>query len=266
MTDQLKKVPYASVYNFQPWTAKNKNSKLTVSLQYADKLMKELRRTNIVKPVPVYPLGEEKRALRHKTFYTLKYNGDIAFDMLRHQSGLMDIFLGFINLYPDCIIEIDTKKTFAYEKEYRDNNIGKIQKINKKYNPDAFIKITTLDNKEYHFIIELERSKGHKDIRHNKFEVINSLKKFENYGISRHTKFLFFYTTEHYNVYTRPIEYRNEDTRRQQQFVEHSLYKLIKDNQDILNDNYRFISFHDYFNLNEAKFLNSKIQKVSLIS
>lgn len=277
MLYQLGKVPYATVYNFQPWTAVNKQADLKSSLHYPDNLMKDLRRTKIVNQVPVYPVGEEKRNARHNTFYTLKsfssehvsqsqtYNGTIALDMRRHQSGLMDILLSFINLYPDYTIEIDCKKEFEYQKKITDS-MGRKYSVKRKYLPDAFIKLTSPDQKEYHFIIEFERTKSNDQIRKEKFKTCNELNKFGTYGLSRYTKFLFFFTYEIYNVYARPIEYHKEEVKKHQQAVEYRLNSLIKDSKDLLNDCYRFLPFHNFYCLNEPIWLTKDLKKIALIN
>lgn len=277
MLNQLGKVPYATVYNFQPWTAVNKQADLKSSLHYPDNLMKSLRRSKIVSQVAVYPLGEEKRHYRHNTFYTLKlptgnnlsqyktYNGSISLDMLRHQSGLIDIFLAFINLYPDYLVEIDWNKEFPYSTTVKDI-MGREYNRKKTYCPDAFIRMTAPNQKQYDFIIEFERTKGHEQIKKEKFNICNSIKKFGSYGLSRHTRFLFFYTYELYNVYARPIEYQNEEIKKHQQVVENRLNSLIRDNKKILTDNYRFLPFHNCFRLNESIWLNSKGERVPLVN
>ena len=276
VTYQLCKIPYATIYNFQPWTRK-KSDDLQSSLQHPGKIFKTLSDKKIVNKVAVYPYDEDKRNFRKTTFYTLKvlsggslshsqtYNGQIAYDMLRHQSGLMDILLAFINLYPDCLIDIDCKKEFPYKRKIKDAR-GNYNIYDRTYCPDAFIKLTTPNNKEYHFIIEFERTKSHEQIRKDKMEICNSLNKFGTYGISRHTRFLFFYTYELYNVFARPVEYNNPEIKKYQNSVEYRLNSLINDSQHLLNDNYLFLPFHDFYLLNKPIWLNSKKEKRMLVS
>lgn len=279
MTYQLGKVPYASVYNFQPWTSVNKKSNLKVSLQYPDKLIKQLRKKNVVSPLKIYPFGEEKRNLRHTTFYlidseyrnyTNKRKKDplaIASSQLRHQSGLVDIFLAFINLYPGYEISIEWDKSFNFQKTRKYPGDKSIKDYHtSSYVPDGVIKLISPDLKEYHFIIEFERTKTAEQIRSDKFRICNSLDKFEKYKLNHFTKFLIIYTYEFYNIHTRPIEYHQEETIRHQQAVDYRLNSLIKHSQEYLNDSYRFMSFHNFHRLNEAVWLNSKMQKVKLIS
>lgn len=279
MLHQLGKVPYASVYNFQPWTSVNKKSSLKASLKYPDKLLMELRKKSAVYPLRVYPFGEEKRNLRHTTFYSInnelrKYTNKrkkdplvIAESNIRHQSGLMDIFLAFINLYPDYEISIEWDKSFCFEKRKKYPNDESIKEYHSSnYVPDGVIKLTSSDMKEYYFIIEFERTKTAEQIRKDKFRICNSIKKFQSYGLSRYTKFLFIYTYELYNVFARPIEYQNEDIIRQHQAVNHRLVNLIKTSQELISDTYRFMSFQDFYRLNETVWFNNKLEKVRLIS
>lgn len=279
MIYQLGKVPYATVYNFQPWTSKNKNSKLKDSLQDPGKLIKKLMKSETVVKVPVYPPFEEKRHFRDNTFYALngslnkKYNtkydiylGQIAADLRRHQSGLIDIFLAFINLYPDYEIEIDWNRRFPYKKKIDNPYPRYIDKFRENnYVPDGVVKLTSRDMKEYYFIIEFERTKTAEQIRRDKFKVCNSLGKFETYGLSRYTKFLIIYTYELYNVYSRPIEYDQEEIKIQQQAVDHRLHNLIKTSQELISDTFRFMSFHNFYRLNETVWFNNKLEKVRLI-
>jgi hypothetical protein len=204
MLSQLNKVPYATLYNFQPWTV-NKTANLLTSLQWPDKILKQLRRSKALTRVPVYPYGEESRHLRHNTFYTAHqiassnltqsriYNGQISFDMLRHQFALIDVLLAFINLYPAYNVEIDWNRSFPYAGRL-DKKGGGFRSVKGNYNPDAVVKLTSFETgREYHYIVELERTKTHEQIR-DKFLLCNLLSKFGSYGLSRHTKFLFVIT------------------------------------------------------------------------
>jgi hypothetical protein len=264
---QLGKVPYASVYNLQPWGSKNNNISLHSSLQYPDRLMMKLRKQGAVKKVPLYPAGEEKRHFRDHTFYSLKstlnksllgsksYNGYIALDMVRHQSGLMDIFFAFINLYPDYQIEIDVSKEFKYIKNG----------IKKTYEPDGFVKLISPDMKEYHFLIEFERTKSNKEIRNDKISKINDINKFGTYGLSRHTRVLIFYTYEIYNVYTRPNQYNDPAIKKYHDGVETRLKTLIKDNSDVLKNFILFLPFHKFHQLNRPIWKNHEKENLLLV-
>jgi len=275
---QLGKIPYATNYNFQPWTSISKTSTLKDSLHFPYNLLMSLLKSGAIKRVPIYPSFDHKQLPRHETFYTtqkldgnnkipqtliLNYDGEMAYSMIMHQSGLMDILLAFINLYPDYIIEIDCNKEFPYKKPMTDRQ-GRNYFVNRKYYPDAVIKMISPEQKEYDFIIEFERTKTNEQIRKEKFAVCNNLERFGTYGLSRHTKFLFFYTYDTYNVFTRPLEYGN--VKIQHTSIENRLNTLIKDSQKTyLNDTYRFLPFHDFYRLNQGIWLNSRREKVALV-
>ncbi len=268
----LRKIPYATVYNLQPWTHKTALN-LNDSLQWPSVILKKLVTQDLLKQMILYPYYPNMRNYREKTFYTVndyvvdepkkggEYNkinasGEMALSMAEHESALMDIFLAFLNLYPDCEISIDTKQKFPYKFD---------KDTAKKYLPDAVIRLRTPNMKNYHFIIELERTKTHAQIRNDKFAVNKLMDKFQKYGLSKHTKYLYVYTYELYNVFWRPCEYSDKFIKTQMKAVEYRLDSLIKSSSEMLNDSFRFLPFHKFHALNKSVWLNSKREKVSIL-
>jgi len=70
-----------------------------------------------------------------------------------------------------------------------------------------------LDGREYDFILEFERTRTPKAIMEEKIRANEKIGNFRKYGLSKKTKFLYVFTTEHFDVTKRPVEYPG-DTRR----------------------------------------------------
>lgn len=274
LLSQLAKIPYATVYNFQPWTAKTTD--LLNSLQWPDKILRRLYKNKIVDRMPLYPEEEVKRNYREHTFYTVRgerkkgtlgFLGNLSLSNVRHESGLMDILLAFINLYPDYEIEIDTTPEMPYTRTYNDSRAIK-REFKKTYCPDAIIRMTSPEGREYNFIIEFERTKTHQQIRSEKFNTIPLLNRFHTYGLNKYTKFLFVYSYEFYNIYTRPSEYNRPEVQKHHQAIEGRLKTLIKTSRDydyLTQDIYYFLPFYDFYRLDKGVWLDRMARPVSLI-
>lgn len=225
----------------------------------------------------VYPIREREVLRKFEMFYTVHVKNVpsvavyehcdnlpdnlIARTMLEHESGLIDIFIAFLNLYPENTITIDTRPILKYPGKTK---TGK--QVMKNYRPDAIIRMETLDGHHYHFIVEFERTATNKDIRVNKFVVNNILGAPQKHGLSKYTKYLYVYSREYYDIYTRPLEYDRDLVKKQHAAIERELGLLIKDNGDLLNDRFRFLPHHLFNRLNEAVWLDHKFNKIKLLN
>lgn len=141
-----------------------------------------------------------------------------------------------------------------------------IQRLKTSYIPDAIIKMKSPRNKEYHFIVEFERTKCGEDVRCNKSAVNRRLKPFNEYGLNKYIKFPYIYTYHSYNVFWRPLEYDVPEVQNLIKTSENSLVSLIQDSKTYLNDWFRFLPFHKFNILNQKEWLNYKGEKISLIN
>ena len=64
-----------------------------------------------------------------------------------------------------------------------------------------------LYSKEYDFIVEVERTRTPKAIFKEKIRLNEKITNFRKYRLSKQAKFLSVFTTENFNVTTRPVEY-----------------------------------------------------------
>ena len=260
---QISKLPYATIYNFQPWTYKNKEATLKSSLQWPYKIIRSLYKEKIIREIPIYPFRSIKRSSIPETFYTIhanpvisngvSYRGRMSVMLTGHESGLMDILLAFLNLYSNSVISINTTPSFELKDGYL-------------YKPDAHIRITTSNNNVYDFLIEFERSASNSAISSKKIAKIDKMKKFSEYGLSRFTKFLFVFTIETYDVFLRPIQYTDIEVAKQQSLIDKRLFTLLEGLHKTVNQHlFRFMSFHDFYRLNDSVWYDPAKKRVKLI-
>lgn len=243
----IKKLKMATVYHFQPWTIKTSKN-FTASLLWPTKLFGILRKQELIKPVTVYPyIG---RTFRHNTFYSHKADS-ISIRELDHQFGLTDVLMAFIQVYPDHDVEIQHVPVL------------KLKEGN--YRPDAIVKMTDRDQKEFHFIIEFERSRGEEAIYKDKLTKNERMPSFKELGLSEHTKILYIYAYERFNVYWRPNQYDLPHILQTIDTQNKKFEKLLKRASKLPDHKYRFLPYHQFVDLNKKVWSTPKGNRVSLI-
>lgn len=244
----LEKVGKATAINFQPWFRKTSNS-VKYSSRYANILLNKLAKIEAIKRLSVYPMMDNERLKIVKIFYSLKGSkfDKLARRELEHTSGIADILLAFLYLYPDYDFEIIHEPNFSISKK-------------ENYKPDVHIRMFAY-NKVYDFLLEFERTRSKSDIMkkiQSKCEKLN----FKNNGL-KYTRFLFVYTDEMFNVFARPIEYKKYQKRIES--VETQFNNLMKDTSG-LNDSFLFLPFHKFIYLNQPIWQKPNGEKVKLIN
>ena len=133
-----------------------------------------------------------------------------------------------------------------------------------RYNPDAHIRLTTLDGKKtYDFIVEIERTRTARQIKEEKLNRIKKIE-FKKYGLSEHTKALFVYTFERYDVFLRPVEYIYHQD--QIDIVNRNFQTLLGYAKDCSPQRFLFTQLHNFSSLNKPVWLSADGLKRPLIS
>ncbi|MBS1516631.1 MAG: hypothetical protein JSS91_00930 [Bacteroidetes bacterium] len=276
--EAIRMVWYATIYNFQPFL-NTKATNLTNGLLWTTKVFNKLKKQKRIQKIGLYPFfGRmyrynqfyEVNRMKHDKWDTFDRNPifSLASSLAMHQSGVRDILIGFIFLYPDyeVVIKIEPIFNFDYKKYCEKNPDVDEKKVGWTYRPDAWVKLISKDNKkEYDFIIEFERTKRPMDIKMNKLEKIECLN-LKECGLSHFTKFLIFFTYQQYNAYWRPIEYDEPEVKKEIEAVENRLNQLLTYAKEYPEPRYRFIPFHDFYRLNEAVWYTPEGKKVQLIN
>lgn len=262
LLEAIASVQFASKYNISAFTRKTADT-LEGSMKEPRRLFRQLLAAKLIAPIPVYGFGKQHS---HNTFYRATRRGHTAIEgrqyryiepksmnQIDHQSGLADIMLGFIYGYPEYAVEIDYGKTFE---------IGK----NDRYTPDAYVKLTGLDGKEYHFIVEFERTREAVEIRREKLSRNEKITDFKRYGLPEKTKFLYVYAYERFNIFWRPVQYGDPEIKTMIKATADRFNNLIRLSQDLPDYKYRFMPFQEFYRLNEPVWITPQNKKVSLIN
>jgi len=245
----FKKIQMATSYHFAPWLSPNATT-LNGYLLWSMLQINLLRAQGLIREVEIYPYFGKK--WRYNTFYSIKPN-KIANSHIEHQSGLIDVLMAFLYLYRDHEIEID------YSPKLKDKNGI--------YRPDALVKMRDMDGKEYHFLIEFERTRSAEAIFKEKLTKNEQLRPFKEYGLSEHTKILYICGHEWMNVFWRPIQYKTEpQALRGIQATNKQLELLMKKAKNLPDHKYRFLPYHYFVELNKMVWTTPKGNSVSLIS
>jgi hypothetical protein len=163
-----------------------------------------------------------------------------------HESMVRDVALGFLRLYPDYTIIVSYDKVFK--------NKGEVIK------PDLTLEMTK-DDKRLVFLIEIERKKSNDFAKMEKYEkVFTDPKKF---NLPDKFKVLVVYANFEYNCFLRPQEY--QDYAKMIERTEKGLVSLVKKCSALSDNRYRFLSFPDFYCLNDPIWITPKGYKVSLI-
>ncbi len=256
----IARVGMATVYHFQPWTVTNAGD-LNKSLQWPTRIFNRLVKAELITPLQIYPtIG---RQYRYNTFFVptakgykvanikYKYKDGIALTNLHHQFGLIDICISLIKCFPDYSV------TFEYDR------VLKFPGYN--YKPDAIAHLKDSKGKVYNYIIEFERSRSPKSIYLDKLAKNHKMTDFDDFDLSKYTKFLYVFTNEWYRVFNRPIEYEDHKINNEIQSVENDFFLLTAFGQYIEDYKFRFLPYHQFTRLAEPIWVTPKGNKVSLI-
>jgi hypothetical protein len=243
----IERVRMATIYHFQPWTIKTSKN-FVGSLLWPTKMFARLRKQEAIKPVVIYPYSG--RTYRNDTFYSIKADS-LSVRELHHQFGLTDVLMAFIYAYPDYDVEITHLPCLKVD--------GKI------YKPDALVKLTDRNLKEYTFIIEFERSRNEEAIYKEKLLKNERMKSFKESGLSEHTKILYVYAYERFDVFWRPNQYELPNVLEAIDTQNRKFDRLINKARNLPDHKYRFLPLHKFSRLNEQVWTTPKGNRVSLI-
>jgi hypothetical protein len=96
-----------------------------------------------------------------------------------------------------------------------------------------------------------------------KIRLNEKVKNFLKYGLSKHTKFLYVFTTENFDVTTRPVEY--SEYRPMIQRVEKQLGQLLWLARKLPEYRYRFALLHRFKDFEKAVWVMPSGRKTKLI-
>ena len=148
-----------------------------------------------------------------------------------HQFGLIDVLSGLYFPFRD---EYDILITYPSTANSLDG-----------YKPDAIVRYRhKLDGREFDFIVEFERTRTPKAIYDEKIRLNEKITNFRKFGLSKQTKFLYVFTTENFDVTTRPVEY--SECRPMIQRVEKQFGQLLRMAKKLSAYKYRFALLHQF--------------------
>ena len=257
--DIIANVQFATKQNISAFTRISANT-VEGAMKEPRRLFKQLGDAGLITPIPLYGFG---RSHSRNTFHRVTHKGHRAVESpkyryidpksinnIYHQSGLIDVALGFIYGFPDYKVEIDYNK------------------ILDGYRPDAHIRLTSKDIRPriYDFIIEFERTRSNQAIIDEKLKRNEKLAAFRKYGLSDKTKILYVLTDEFYDVYWRPVEYNQKEVRQLTDKVNYRLKRLIGGARFLPGHKYRFTALHNFTRLDKAVWHNSQGHPTKLIN
>ncbi len=97
-----------------------------------------------------------------------------------------------------------------------------------------------------------------------KIRLNEKITNFRKYGLSKQTKFLYVFTTEHFDVTTRPVEYG--EFRVVLERVEKQFGQLVRLAGKIKGNRYRFAVLHGFKEFIKAVWMMSSGKKGEIIS
>jgi hypothetical protein len=173
---------------------------------------------------------------------------------IMHESMKFDIALSFLRLYPNC------KFTFRYDSSFygvRPDILIRIDNYSSKY-PTRFL------------LVEIERKKTVDRVFHEKIkryeEMFQEIASKKSHNISQFTA-LFVYTDIWFDVFLRPQQYNEPKIINHINFVNGLLKNLVNHYcKNLHNERYCFMSFHDFYRLNEPVWFTPLGNRVVLLS
>ena len=121
-----------------------------------------------------------------------------------------------------------------------------------------------LDGREYDFILEFERTRTPKAIFDEKIRLNKKVSNFRKYGLYKQTKFLYVFTTENFDVTTRPVEY--SEYRPMIQRVEKQFWQLLWLARKLPEYRYRFTMLHQLKEYESAVWVMPSGRRTKLIT
>ncbi len=168
-----------------------------------------------------------------------------------HQFGLIDALCGLYFPFRD---EYDISITYPSTANSLDG-----------YKPDAIFRYRhKLERKEYDFIVEFERTRTPRAIFEEKIRLNEKIKNFRKYGLSKQTKFLYVFTSENFDVSTRPVEYN--EYRRIIHRVEKQFGQLMRLAEKLPDHRYRFALLHQFKEFKKAVWMTPSGRRTKLIA
>jgi len=168
-----------------------------------------------------------------------------------HQFGLIDVLCGLYFPYRD---EYEFTVTYPSTSNSLDG-----------YKPDAIVQYRhKLDGREYDFILEFERTRTPKAIFEEKIRLNEKVTNFRKYGLSKQTKFLYVFTTENFDVTTRPVEYPG--CRQILERVEKQFGQLLWLARKLPEYRYRFGLLHQFKEFERAVWVMPGGRRVKIIT
>jgi len=221
----------------------------------------QLEKDGLVLPVRKYGYLRDER-YRH-TFWQVTKEGAQALGYERytpigrksvqnfpHQFGLIDALCGLYFPFRD---EYDINITYPSTSNSLDG-----------YKPDTIIRYRNkLDNRQYDFILEFERTRTPKAIFDEKIRLNEKIKNFRKYGLSKQAKFLYVFTTENFDVTKRPVEFL--ECKPMIQRVEKQFGQLLRLAGKLSDHKYRFALLHQFKEFSQPVWYNPIGQKVIII-
>ena len=119
-------------------------------------------------------------------------------------------------------------------------------------------------NFESVFILEFERTRTPKAIFEEKIRLNEKITNFRKYGLSKQTKFLYVFTTENFDVTTRPVEYG--ECRPMIQRVEKQFGQLLRLAGKLPDHRYRFLVLHQFKEFEKSVWVTPGGRRVKIIT
>ena len=120
-----------------------------------------------------------------------------------------------------------------------------------------------LDGREYDFIVEFERTRTPKEIFEEKIRLNERVTNFRKYGLSKQVKFLYVFTTENFDVTTRPVEYHG--FKQMIARVEKEFGQLLRMVRKLPDYKYRFALLHQFKEFERVVWVMPSGRRVKLI-
>ena len=170
-----------------------------------------------------------------------------------HESMKFDIALAFLRLYPNV------KFSFRYDVSFYG------------VRPDIVVRVEPNNPKKQskYFLIEIERKKTIDRVFNEKIkryeEMFSKMHKNKSHNLNQFIV-LFVYTDIWYDVFLRPQQYANQSVTNHIEQVNTLIKNLITHYCKYLSEHrYIFMSFHNFYRLNEAVWYTPSGQRVQLM-
>lgn len=232
------------------------------SLLYTRKLFKSYLEDGLIEKIPT--IGRPANKAR-ELFYCLTKKGADYIGRtneykyrknprspanVMHESMKFDIALAFLRLYPRLVF------TFRY-----DFCLYGIR-------PDILIKVEGSKSTRY-FLVEIERKKTIDRVFNEKVrryeEMFQSILVKKSHNLSQFTV-LFVYTDIWFDVFLRPQQYVGKEIISHLNVVDTLLKNLVAHYcKNLIDSRYRFIGFHDFYQLNKALWLSPRGNRLAII-